>query len=1298
MITHYKTTKYVALGVSCLLLAGITACAPKLMQKHPRQERAPVKLVGYTLQEALFNITVARLGIPVRSVAFSPSVKTVAVVTRSGTWLYDSYTMEKFAELKHCWSPICFSPDGSMLAGTRISVAVLWSVSKRRKIATLYHAGGDSVCFSPDGRVLAIGSTSDSGGGTVELWSVDTRQRIATLRGNAKTPKGSDNNVNSICFSPDGSMLASGSDYTTVKLWSVDTRREIATLKGHTGSVTSVSFSLDGSMLASGSVYDTVKLWSVDTRQEIATLKGHTGSVNSICFSPDGNMLASASRDRTVKLWSVDTRQELAMLEGHAGWDQSVSFSSDGSILASGGGRTIRIWDLTEFMLLTEVETARANGDVDSLIRLLSEEFPQVRLATVKALSELEHPRAVPALQKLLKNETDTEIQAIAERIVTKLTPLYERFRRESPCELTTTLAFSDEYAVLPNNAIDAGERRGTLTLTVSNSGTGIGFDVKFAISCDNPDVTIVTIESLGDIEPNEKNTITLPLTTNLQAQDGVANILVETKEKRGFDAQKQNIIIPVRRLKAPKLEIAGLELNDKTLGNAVGNGNGIPENNETISIVAFIKNSGVGNAIGTKLDLVSINSGIEVLARSTDLGTIRPNQTVKGTLLFRIPRTYRVEAGSTLDYKVRVEDVRGADAAEGTKTVAMSAQQPILAYSIQAPTTLHNGRTAQFQITPKNRGTLASKGVNLKLSVQGATVTPASVLLGDIAANASVLAQPFTVTLPRTYKKQNLTLEVKLTQTDFVGLTKTATYPVELIAPDLILTDRFFDSSGDGKIEQGELVELEITVNNKGKLEALDTMLKVKTSKPLVRIKPESKSIGTLPENTTSDPMRFTLTIPRGVEAGAFPITLKVTQRDFPEVTKTLEYAIYEVGAATTVVEAKKPSETPQPEAVRGNQPPTILPNVKDNQTIYTPNYQLQVSVSDDQGLTSAQVRLNGPVIYDSQVDPSAADKLSASAGKLLSFTQPLTTLKEGVNELVISAIDNDNEKAEITIRLNYNPRAKVIAGLDNPSDVDVEIPKGKAQNQNAVALVIGIEKYQNVSVALYGDRDAIAFKGYLTALLGLNDANIILLTNERATLGGIKTALRKLENLVTPGQSDVFVFYSGHGAPTVDGKQAFLIPYDGDPNYPQDSGYPLMEFYDRLDKMKAQSVTVFVDACFSGTDKDNNLIIAAAKPLFMTIEGAGAYKNLEIFSSSTGEQISSCFNDKMHGMFTYFLLKGMRREADTNKDGTITLAEMEAYVKEQVSIQARRMGRQQEPMFTGKKERVLVRYEDGH
>jgi len=885
-----------------------------------------------------------------------------------------------------------------------------------------------------------------------------------------------------------------------------------------------------------------------------------------------------------------------------------------------------------------------------------------------------------------------------------------QRHRQEAPADLVTEIAFSDETDFIPNQALDAGERSGKLKVTVRNQGRGLGFGVTLSLQADNPDVKLDTAKSLGDIAFNEENSVTFPIETSLQAKDGFVNIVVETKEKRGFDAQKQQIRIPVVHLAEPKLEITSLELNDKQLGNAVGNGNGIPENNETIEIVAFIKNSGVGNAIGTKLDLVDLNSGIEVLEQSADLGTIRPNQTVKGALLFHIPRTYKVEAGSTLDYKVRIEDVRGADTAEQTKTVAMSAQQPILAYSIQAPATLHNGRTAPFQITPKNTGTLVAKGVNLQLSAQqGAKVTPESVSLGDMAANTSGLAQPFTVTLPRTYQKQNLTLDIKMTQADFVGLTKTETYPVELIAPELILTDRFFDSSGDGKIEQGERVELEITVTNKGKLEALNTVLEVTTSKPLVRIEPESKSIGTLPENTTSDPMKFTLTVPRGVESGALPIMLEVTQTDFPAVTKTLEYTIYEVGAATTVVEARKPSETPQPEAFRGNQPPTILPNVKDNQTIYTPTYQLQVSMSDDRGLTSAQVRLNGRVVYDSQTDPSAADKLSASAGRLLSFTQPLTTLKEGANELVLSAIDNDNERSEITIRLNYNLRAQVIAGLDNPSDVDVDIPTTGMSNPDAIAVVIGNRDYLHFPVVDFAIRDAQAMREYLIKMLGYRPENVILIEN--ATKGrfdelfGTSDVLEgELYNRVKQGASDVFIFYSGHGLPALKGKQhGYMVPIDCQEKNFRLSGYAMETFYQNVNQIPARSITIVLDACFSGKSIGGDLITQVSggpgtmtSPIYDDANNPLSRSDVLIFASANGDEWSNWYPEKRHGLFTYFFLKGLRGDADGNGDKTILASELDRYISDEgtgVPRYARLAGKEQTPVTMGDTARIVVR-----
>jgi WD40 repeat protein len=107
--------------------------------------------------------------------------------------------------------------------------------------------------------------------------------------------------VTSVVFSPDGRLLASGSD--VIKLWEVATGSEVRTLTGHTRSVNSVAFSPDGRLLASGSWDDTIKLWEVATGREVRTLTGHTHWVTSVAFSPDGRLLASGSEDNTIKLW-----------------------------------------------------------------------------------------------------------------------------------------------------------------------------------------------------------------------------------------------------------------------------------------------------------------------------------------------------------------------------------------------------------------------------------------------------------------------------------------------------------------------------------------------------------------------------------------------------------------------------------------------------------------------------------------------------------------------------------------------------------------------------------------------------------------------------------------------------------------------------------------------------------------------------------------------------------------------------------------------------------------------------------
>ncbi|MER3588278.1 MAG: hypothetical protein C4322_08850, partial [Mastigocladus sp. ERB_26_1] len=198
----------------------------------------------------------------------------------------------------------------------------------------------NSVAFSPDGKIIASGSTDK----TIKLWDVTTGQVIKTLTGH-------NNGVFSIAFSPDSKTIASGGADKTIKLWDVTTGQVIKTFSGHEDTVYSIAFSPDGKTIASGSVDQTIKLWDVVAGKAIKTLTGHVDTVNSVIFGPDGNLIASASDDKTIKVWDVTTGKART-LTGYDTGVTSVAFSPDGNMIISGDDSTVKLWDVTTSKLI----------------------------------------------------------------------------------------------------------------------------------------------------------------------------------------------------------------------------------------------------------------------------------------------------------------------------------------------------------------------------------------------------------------------------------------------------------------------------------------------------------------------------------------------------------------------------------------------------------------------------------------------------------------------------------------------------------------------------------------------------------------------------------------------------------------------------------------------------------------------------------------------------------------------------------------------------------------------------------
>ena len=264
---------------------------------------------------------------------------------------------------------VCFSFDNHFLAsGSMDGTVRLWDVENREHIITLIGQTDfvSSVSFSPNSRFLASGS----GDGTVGLWDVGDHTSIKMLGESILLRKkvgcvgtgpdmialtGHIDAVRSVCFSPDGRFLVSGSGIVeflggtdnTVRLWDVETGKQIKALKGHTDPIGSVCFSSDSRVLASGSWDKTICLWNVTTGERIRTLTKHTNQVNSVCFSPDSRVLASGGSDNTGRLWDVATGKLSKTLIGHTSKVNSVCFSPDGRLLASGSyDKTVRLWDV----------------------------------------------------------------------------------------------------------------------------------------------------------------------------------------------------------------------------------------------------------------------------------------------------------------------------------------------------------------------------------------------------------------------------------------------------------------------------------------------------------------------------------------------------------------------------------------------------------------------------------------------------------------------------------------------------------------------------------------------------------------------------------------------------------------------------------------------------------------------------------------------------------------------------------------------------------------------------------------
>jgi hypothetical protein len=230
------------------------------------------------------------------------------------------------------------------------------------------------------------------------------------------------------------------------------------------------------------------------------------------------------------------------------------------------------------------------------------------------------------------------------------------------------------------------------------------------------------------------------------------------------------------------------------------------------------------------------------------------------------------------------------------------------------------------------------------------------------------------------------------------------------------------------------------------------------------------------------------------------------------------------------------------------------------------------------------------------------------------------------------------------------------------------------------------------------FANRDAQVMKEYLIRTMGYDPKMILYaedatLTKFNEFFGSERNHKGKLFRFVKEGVSKVFVYYVGHGAPDLESNEAYFVPVDTNPQDLKSNGYRLQTFYDNLAKVPAKKMTVVLDACFSGNSGSGMLFKNISPTLVKVKKEFRGPAGAVLMTSAAVDQVSTWYREKRHSLFTYFFLKGLQGEADTNKDGKITVGEMDSYLKENVPYMARKLtGNEQNPVVTGNASDVIA------
>jgi Caspase domain/Bacterial Ig domain len=397
--------------------------------------------------------------------------------------------------------------------------------------------------------------------------------------------------------------------------------------------------------------------------------------------------------------------------------------------------------------------------------------------------------------------------------------------------------------------------------------------------------------------------------------------------------------------------------------------------------------------------------------------------------------------------------------------------------------------------------------------------------------------------------------------------------------------------------------------------------------------------------------------------------LQLELVKKEFEEEKKKSE-------ALAKELEQKQKAEQDLIVRLKGTSksPPVIvIASPAEGSTVEVKVIHLSGVAEDDEGLAKIEIIVNGKraVVREGGAGARSAKD---STPKRLDFRESVQ-LETGENQITIRALDLQGQVSEKTVKVQYEERRK-----------------------NVWAVVIGINRYSKVRPLRYAVNDAKAFYNHLVEFSQIPRENVTLLLDQDVTLTRMRSTLgTQIKNIA--GKDDmVIIFFAGHGAtekdvqsPDGDGLEKYLLPYDADPRDLYATAMPMAEVSRIFSRIQSERLVFIADACYSGASGGRTIDVSGIRATISDafLDRVAGGKGRVIITASGANEVSAEYDNLKQGVFTYYLVEGLKGKADTDKDGIVTVDEVYKYVSEAVP---RATNQEQHPVKKGTVEGQLI------